>query len=68
MDDSGEGFKGMQLLGFTAAAKLPPYLNIGSADYVLPTPPKTHSSGLWGSGGTDVNTAARCVRERGVAA
>ena len=50
----------MQLLGFTDAKTLPLYLNLRSADFVLPIPMKGHPSGLWGSGGTDPTTAARC--------
>ena len=54
------GFKGMQLLGFTDASTLPLYLNLRTADYVLPMPMKGHPSELWKSGGTDATTAARC--------
>jgi hypothetical protein len=59
-----EEFKGMQLLGFTPACKLPQTLFLKAADYVLPWPRKTHPSRLWGSGGTDADTAARCAALR----
>lgn len=59
-NEDGSSFKGMQLLGFTAASDLPIYLNLKTADYVLPAPTKSHPSGLWKSGGTDATTAARC--------
>ena len=52
----------MQLLGFADASSLPLYLNLKSADYVMPVPLKAHPSGLWNSGGMDATTAAQCVR------
>ena len=61
-EQDGSGFKGMQLLGFTHASALPLYLNLRSADYVLPVPMKAHPSGLWNSGGEDPTNAARRVR------
>jgi hypothetical protein len=61
-DADGSSFKGMQLLGFTDVKTLPLFLNLKSADYVLPVPMKAHPSGLWNSGGEDPTTAARCVR------
>ncbi len=56
-----EELKGMQLLGFTPAEKLPQTLFLKSADFVLPVPRKTHPSGMWASGGTDAENAARCA-------
>ena len=54
-----QSFKGMQLLGFAAAAEVPPTLHMKTAEYVLPVPPKTHPSGLWASGGLKPALAAR---------
>lgn len=56
--EDGSSFKGMQLLGFTPAKTLPLYLNLKSADYVLPAPMRGHPSGLWDRG-PDATTAAR---------